>query len=59
MFLLNKNIELVSRRVVAVREEILIGGALLVDGRCRDQARRYAAYVAQFEDAVVDPRGTG
>lgn len=32
VFLLNKNIELVGRRVVSVLEEILIGCALLVDG---------------------------
>lgn len=56
VFLLNKNIELVSRGGGDFREDF-DWPFLQVDGRRRDQARGYAAHVAKFEDAVVDPRG--
>ena len=60
VFLLNKNIELVSRHAdTVIQGEPDRRVFFSVDGRRRDQARGYATYVAQLEDALVDPRGTG
>lgn len=60
VFLLNKNIELVSRRHSSEGAWLAVDRAFFrsvtAHGGCRNQARGYAAHVAQPKNVVVDAR---